>query len=630
MSEGMKLYRSFSKVLEDLGRIKLAWFTTFNLEISFFEKFILSRLAQRDVEEMRTIKDFEALNDILFTNEINNAKTDVRVFYDYRALSMRSSKKTCVQTIGINPSGFGKKFKDGVFHPKICLLINDRNEGVVITGSANLSLSGWARNVESILIKKIDDKENARRITNFFSSLIKDTYGYERMNKINRYWQDNLPRGSDWSFQDSFQPKGLLKNLSVKEKPLHVWSPYFSNNLIHVIEENLSQCPQINIVPDVNELGKVRIDEDVLGKLINNKKIELLKEIKYLDREKKPMVHAKVWLTKDKVAIGSWNFTEAGLNLGKSNNNIEAGIIQDISGQEYEKIIRSLSNSETQEKWIGMKRDELNEERNDELQNWKINVIIYADWEKFEYSIEQDTNLSGKQYSFSLPGIKKEIALRELINSHVSFYLNHKDLLKDRLFYVYDRKGEKIFMGIIVEKNITHRPAFGYDNLEDFIQAWLDGKPEENNKNIKHDYTCDEETGEEIQDAIKKKLAGDYSNAWFSMFLAMDQLKNRTEKAKDNVKELKLIGYYIPGSITQLRNHLYNLHEMYNDGKATSSAAYIWFLINEGNLVIKRFDMLRGNTGPKINLVENIELEFKNNSRKAKRWLKTIATECKY
>ena len=39
MGEGVKLYRHFEQELLKIGKLKRAWFTTFNLDISFFEKY---------------------------------------------------------------------------------------------------------------------------------------------------------------------------------------------------------------------------------------------------------------------------------------------------------------------------------------------------------------------------------------------------------------------------------------------------------------------------------------------------------------------------------------------------------------------------------------------------------------
>ena len=48
MSEGIKLYKHFTEQLGNMGKVKRAWFTTFNLDISFFEKYIIFELLQNE------------------------------------------------------------------------------------------------------------------------------------------------------------------------------------------------------------------------------------------------------------------------------------------------------------------------------------------------------------------------------------------------------------------------------------------------------------------------------------------------------------------------------------------------------------------------------------------------------
>ena len=630
MVEGFKLYRQFSKLRDTIGEVKLAWFTTFNLDISFFEKFLLSKLAQVDYESMKTIKDYEALNDTLFTEEINEKAVDIRVFYDFRAIHLKEIKKTCVPTIGVDPSIFGEKFKGGVFHPKVTLLVNNKNEGFLIVGSANLSFGGWARNSESILVKKIEDRENANRATNFFLKLINDKPGEELLREINKIWQQNLEKEADWLFVDSFQEKGLIETISVDEKSLHVWSPYFSNDIETVVSKQFASASTISIIPDINEMGQIRIEEGVLDTLHNEKRIKILRDARYVDFDTKPMVHAKVWLTPDKLAIGSWNFTSAGLNLNKQTNNIEAGIVSEISEQEFSNILSGCG-LETRDDNSGMTQNDLMNERQDLLSDWKVSANIYADWKTFEYYGDPVEGISRGQYFLKLPGISKKLDLYEMQGQRYSFYEYHKDFLKDKLFNIYDGNDECVFIGVIIELNIESRPALGFDSMEDYLQAWLDGDPQKNKNNLEMQFSIDEESGEEIIEEIKEKLSGDYSNAWFTMFLSMGMLKKRVEEASLNQKEMKLLGYHIPGSITQLSDHLNLLNEQYEKGEASNSKAYIWFLINEGNEVIRLFNDLKGRIGQSIKRVSNINLQFEKKLKsKGSKWLEKIHKECNY
>src|SRR5688572_25975470 len=130
MAAGVQLYKHFVQLIEKIGRPKRAWFTTFNLDVHFFEKFILSALMSTPYKELRSPYDYEALNAQLANEQdsIIDDKMEVRVFYDYRALIQSGQpKQTSVilhpidikQIQGLNPQ---LKFSEGVFHPKTILI----------------------------------------------------------------------------------------------------------------------------------------------------------------------------------------------------------------------------------------------------------------------------------------------------------------------------------------------------------------------------------------------------------------------------------------------------------------------------------------------------------------------------
>ena len=122
------------------------------------------------------------------------------------------------------------------------------------------------------------------------------------------------------------------------------------------------------------------------------------------------------------------------------------------------------------------------------------------------------------------------------------------------------------------------------------------------------------------------------------MFLAFEQIRIRLEEAagisspKLKERELSMIGYRIPGSVTQLSEHLSYLKEKMNSSENEMSSSFIWFMINEGNQVINLFNKYNfNNNSPLIQNIENIELDF-NNVKKSqmKKWLNYIQKSCSY
>ena len=126
MTEDLKLYAHFVDKLARIGPIKRAWFTTFNLDISFFEKYLLSALLNKEHQDIKTPHDYEALSAELANDdsELDGQKTEVRVFHDFRTLKVEGKpKQTAVHLHAIDLKQLktenASQFYKGVFHPEI-------------------------------------------------------------------------------------------------------------------------------------------------------------------------------------------------------------------------------------------------------------------------------------------------------------------------------------------------------------------------------------------------------------------------------------------------------------------------------------------------------------------------------
>ena len=447
MAEGLKPYTEFKKLISEVGVIKIAWFTTFNLSLDFFEKYVLSALVKTNPFDLKNIKDFEALNDRIVNAE--GGAVNVKVFHDYRAMRP-DIKRTSVQTIGIKPKNIDNSFAHGVFHPKVTLLVNDKNEAWIVTGSANLTISAWSKNSEGIVFKKIDDKANAQSVTDFFLGLLNDNAEKEKLRELNSKWQKKLKSKPNWKLIHSIAKDRLLDHISQELcEEMVVWSPYFSDEFSEIIKEHLGWVKNLNVVPDITTSGAMRLSSEAVSDALSNTNVKLQKDLH--DYGEDLLVHAKVWCTPSKMAIGSWNFTKAGLNLSGTANNIEAGIVEEIDDMTYQSFKNSCELKSILDP-KGMAKEELEDERKDLLFDWKINCQIYADWSTYHYRLESEDDLGKEHLYIDLPGRKERITSAELINSGVSFYREHKSLLKDRLFTVYDKKegGNKVYLGVII------------------------------------------------------------------------------------------------------------------------------------------------------------------------------------
>lgn len=625
MAEGIKLYQHFTSFLKGRSRIKVAWFTTFNLSISFFERYMLAALANTDYRSLRSLKDYEALNQRLFGEEAE--AINIKVFHDFRAMRPEV-KKTSVTTVGINTEEFDSKFRNGVFHPKVILIVDEEDNGWVITGSMNLSMSAWITNSECVAIKKIEDKRNAKQIVEFFSGLVKADEDNSLLKELDLKWQGELNEESNWIFQHSLSGPKFLDQFALDNKILHVWSPYFSDDVPEIIDSTFLKAKVVQIIPDHSEKDEVKISKEVVDKLCQNKRVEFFKaQIDY--GAFKPMVHAKVWLTEDRLGIGSWNFTYAGLNLTNGRSNIEAGIIQSITPTEYQQILDSSSLS-PKYSIKGTDQNTLHEERRQIIQDWTMSCEILADWELYRFSARFLESIDAEKFFVELPGFDNRIPLK-MLTIGFSFKDHYRSVLKDRIFSVFDDsvEGKKVFMGIITELKASERPSIGFESINDLIRAWSDGKPENKDGNHDLNYSNDMETGDELQKSIEERLKGDYSQAWFSMFLAFEQMKMRLEDAKDNPKELRIIGFKIPGSVIQLRDHLVMLKEFHSNKQSQLTDPYLWFLIEEGNQIVSLYNELIKDELT-IESIDQISITSSVDTEQLAKWMSVIKKECNF
>lgn len=139
------------KILDVFSNTKnydIALMTTFNFDVSFFERSILNRLYENNVKKVSLFVD---------SYELNRALSEI----DYTSIG----KKYVVNPIEIKEA----------FHPKLILLLGQASAKLVVA-SANITVSGYLRNGEIFNVFDYDDKhpENLKVINSairFFEQL---------------------------------------------------------------------------------------------------------------------------------------------------------------------------------------------------------------------------------------------------------------------------------------------------------------------------------------------------------------------------------------------------------------------------------------------------------------------------
>jgi len=342
----MKLYSKYKTAIPSLGKIKKAYFTTFNLSVEFFETYILPPLLGIDIPDNNF--EYEDIN-----AKLEESKIDIKIFYDANMLQLNEQKRTIQK---FSPILMDK----GLFHPKVIYLENTDGNGKLFVGSRNLTLNGWGRNTEAFDILDIKNGSYLNnQVYDFFDDVnILTKYGQKKNNRdISFDSSVNFIHSSKIDKESNF-----LDALSLS-KNLTVWSPYFSDDMDSLLmKKEFKDIESIDILPDfVGDDKKIRV-----AKLPKDKRIKF-NELKNFDSP--AMNHSKVWISDNKIAIGSYNFTKEAL-YGK---NFECAIVRDVDSVnlDFEEFLPSH-----------MEESQLNQESLKTITDFKYIFDLTVDWSK--------------------------------------------------------------------------------------------------------------------------------------------------------------------------------------------------------------------------------------------------------
>jgi hypothetical protein len=567
----MKLYNIYKQIVSEINDVELVWLTTFNLDPELVEKFLLPCIADKDPSEISTAEHYEALN-------VDLKDVDIKVWYDYRAMNFKNNKRTTIDFYPVNPSEVYQVDKtDAVFHPKV-IFIKGITKAYLITGSANLSVAAWSSNRESIIVRKVEHQHNAREILSFFGLLGAD------IDKLSK-WISSLKYGnSEWQFIYSLKNSFNLF-AHIGKGDLYIWAPYFSKKIVKFLNAlRTLGYGRITVIPNVTEVGKVHINKDELAILKTYHNICLRKSLSY--DENQQMHHAKVWLSPDSLAIGSWNcsYRATGLGIEDHEKNIEAGVVLSSNPsvvRSFEKNLDALEFNDIS----GLDESEMDKSWEAALNPFSFSLEIVADWNNFKYRIEIID--AENEYTVSLPDAPRERIRLNNING-LSFRKNYNRVLKDKSFTVYDNSGKEIFQGYLREESKIRRPVYGYSSLSDLFDSLLeDPLGETPRKRCQYNlHSADEMQEEDIQPLFK--YSG--SESYYYMFVAFQKLQDKIETISNDRGKLDQLGFHLPGSIINIVQLVNESLEAALKENIQDDLLFHYFLVCEVNSCIKAFN----------------------------------------
>lgn len=617
MTKSFKLAEALSKQVQSIGPLRHAWFTSFNLNVDFFERHVLSTLLQMDNPRSRV--DFELMQQKLNGSVKDNRKgdvtldIDVKVFADQRMYQASDIKRTAIEIYGVNPAllnGGRKKQLDttSLFHPKVIFLQDINGNAILGAGSANLTLSGWSSNQEVFTFQKVKCKHQAEAIKDFFKPLF-DAHKLDPKAILTprRFRADMKP--SDWSFVHTFVKNSrdgkhqtllshMFNSLTDDSHDLVVWSPYFPADLAGFIHRlrSVSQRDdlRLHIIPDLVDNQKLRTQwSSALPPLLSDDSVGFYRNPIAKD-ERSDLCHAKVWMTSSKLAIGSWNFTTPGSNVLledkiDSQVNIEAGIVVE-NRQPLEQVL-SQPLSITEDNFMQSKELEEHALEVSELLPLDVNVVfdwrtltyhieislcdVYGDWPEFELQLPDLAQpLIHKAHGYKEQGKKSEWAFEHQLSDEP------KELLVDHAYKLNFSDGSQ-HRGFIVEHNSLMRRVEQFDSLDDIFSSLIDGRSLENNANssLRNEILGDD------QDWLYEQDAGSISEkqqsptlSYFRMFQAMDNLEQRITKLKSDAL-IEQYAFVIPGCLVEIGEKI--------RGELQENAnVFNWYMKQEFNLLV--------------------------------------------
>lgn len=451
------------RILDEISNSRgysIALLTTFNFEISYFERTILIALYDKGIKNIELFVDADELEKAVSESIDNNL-----------------NKKYIANPIKINSA----------FHPKIVLLLGEEKAKLIVA-SANIKTSGYTLNNEiyNVFEYSKDSQENLNLINDVISF-------FERLNGMSYYQDERIfNKINDLIYRhrrtDNNDIK-LIQNLDlsvidqlkeiIKEKvvSIDIAVPYYDNELLGY--KSLSEafdCKNINLYLQ-NGLSTFPVDYNKNNEIVESDNIYTYLKLK--SNGKKNFYHGKVFRinTENKAYIlyGSSNCTLSALSKTFHNGgNIECNILESGQKDEFDYFF-----------------DNFEIESFDEL---TCNIIEYEPQEK-------------KNYSFKY-GIKKD---------EIKLYLSFKEkkdninvkIGEKQVDYCYDDNNLIITLDSLIPdeiNNIFDLKIIDGENQE-LVRCWyFDIDTVENYRNAERTTSFDDITVDEDMEKYREHM----------------------------------------------------------------------------------------------------------------------------
>ncbi len=462
------------RMVDDLEHLDALIFTTFGLSVPFFEDNVLGPLANEKFK-LSTLNEIHAASNFC-------DKHNLAVFYDGHATTAIDKRATFDTFPVFLPSG--------AFHPKVVVVFGRAHQQPVVrllVASANLTLSGWAKNREVVAVTDVDRPAVAGPLSQLLQWLF-ETQGSREAELRERYdgllaHLDAISQISSDSSESS--SRRLLVSIPSRTNSLMsilaatgaasmlVASPYFGPRAHAYFRQNLfRESPgdiDLRLVPAVDEHDRLALLQSDVETFWDDDRAQLGR-LDTLDADADRFDHFKLIAWEDTAVVGSHNATEAALGSadGTGHKNVEVSLAMPCN-------YSSLGYQSYDEMPAGQpSEDELFDDQ--PRRQLPCRVEVTADWRERVYTVEADRTLAG--YEVRLPGIERRVPIEE--HAEVPFsWQTDVELLERRWFEVFRLQADgprRIYRGYI---NEVHWRGFRreavMESLTACLDAWVEG-----------------------------------------------------------------------------------------------------------------------------------------------------------
>ena len=429
------------RIIDEISNSKgysIALLTTFNFEISYFERTILNSLYDKNIRNIELFVDADELEKAISESIDNNL-----------------NRKYIVNPIRINSA----------FHPKVVLLLGEEKAKLIVS-SANIKTSGYTLNNEiyNVFEYSKDNTENLNLINDaitFFEKLNAMAYYQDTQifNKINDLiYRHRKSDNNDIKLIQNLESPVItqLKNIITdKVESIDIAVPYYDNELLAYKDLSTTfECANINLYLQ-NGLSTFPIDYNNTNGIVQPDKLNIYLKLK--NNGKKNFYHGKVFRINTEnssyILYGSSNCTLSALaKTYHDGGNIEFNILEEGTKNDFDYF---FDNFEI-----------------DEFEEVMCNILEYESKEKKDYSFK---------YGIRKDEIKLYLTYKN-INNNIKVQIGNKNLkyeyLDKELLITIDK-------AVANELNNIFDLIITFDDKQEVVRCWyFDIETIENYRNV--------------------------------------------------------------------------------------------------------------------------------------------------